>query len=133
MYLIDTNIFLEILLDQEKSEECQNLLSGITQSDIPFYVSSFALHSVEVIMARNNKIKELTSLLSDISTSRIMRLDSNTNDELKALEIIGKLKLDFDDSLQFVLCKKYNLKLVSFDRHFDKTPVKRIEPRDVKL
>ena len=81
MYLIDTNIFLEILLDQEKSEECQHLLLNINQSDIPFYVSSFALHSVEVIMARNNKLKDLNSFLTDINISRIMRLDSKTHDE----------------------------------------------------
>jgi len=43
MYLIDTNIFLEMLLDQQKSEDCQDLLEKLYNGDITAYVSSFAL------------------------------------------------------------------------------------------
>ena len=31
-YLIDTNIFLEILLNQEKADECEKLLNNIKKS-----------------------------------------------------------------------------------------------------
>lgn len=42
-------------------------------------------------------------------------------------------KLDFDDALHYYLCTRYNLKIISYDKHFDKTPIKRIEPSDLKL
>ena len=59
MYLIDTNIFLEILLEQDKCRECEALLNNIRNSSLMFYVSSFTLHSIEVTMIRNNKMNEL--------------------------------------------------------------------------
>ena len=131
MYLIDTNIFLEVLLEQEKSKECEILINKISQGDIVFYVSSFTLHSIEVIMIKNNKSSELTSFLSDIIASKIIRLDTNTNDELNTLKMMKELKLDFDDTIQYYLCEKYNLKIVSYDRHFDNTHVERLEPDDL--
>lgn len=133
MYLIDTNIFLEILLEQEKSEECEILVKIIRNSNAFFYVSSFTLHSIEVIMIRNNKINELMAFLSDMQSSRIIRIDSSTNEESEALRAMTKLKLDFDDSLQCYFCEKYNLKIISYDKHFDKTPIKRLEPKHFKL
>ena len=72
-------------------------------------------------------------VLSDIILSKIIRLDTNTNDELDIVRAMKKLKLDFDDSMQFHVCQKNNLKIISYDKHFDKTPIKRFEPKDVKL
>ncbi|NTV47430.1 MAG: PIN domain-containing protein [Chlorobiales bacterium] len=36
--------------------------------------------------------------------------------------------LDYDDAYQYTLARKYGLDLVSFDRDFDKTDMKRIVP-----
>ena len=130
MYLIDTNIFLEILLEQAESKECELFISKAIQNG-NFYVSSFTLHSIEVIMLRNGKIDELFEFLSDINESKIIRIETNTKDELNVLNSMKKFKLDFDDSLQFYLCEKNNLKIISFDKHFDKTTIKRLEPKDV--
>jgi len=133
MYLIDANILLEILLEQEKSKECEDLLIKINQSEHLFYVSSFSLHSIEVIMIRNNKINELLDFLSDIAISKIIRIDTNTNEEFNILKTMKELKLDFDDALQYYLCEKYNLKIISYDKHFDKTDIERLEPQDLEL
>lgn len=133
MYLIDTNIFLEILLEQEKCEECEALINRINQSEALFYVSSFTMHSIEVIMIRSHKSDQLAEFLHDVIISKIIRIDTNMNDELNILKIMKKLKLDFDDSLQYYLCDKYNLKIISYDKHFDKTPIKRLEPADLRL
>lgn len=131
MYLIDTNIFLEVLLEQEQSNQCEALLHKISKSKVLFYVSSFTLHSIEVSMVRYNKSRELMEFLSDINASKIIRLETNTADELQVLEIMGRLKLDFDDSLQYYLCEKNELEIISYDKHFDKTPIKRLEPSDI--
>lgn len=42
--LVDTNIFLEILLEQSRAEEAKHLLRKVDQHD--FFISDFALHSV---------------------------------------------------------------------------------------
>ena len=87
MYLIDTNIFLEILLEQEKSKEFEALINRAIES-CGFHISSFTLHSIEVIMLRNNKVNELKQFLSDINESRILRIETNSEDELNALSIL---------------------------------------------
>lgn len=131
MYLIDTNIFLEILLEQSKSLECEKLLNFVKRSKSSFYVSAFALHSIEVLMVRNKKIKQLREFLSFISNSKIIRVDTATFDEQNILETMEKQQLDFDDALQVYLCQKHNLKIISYDKHFDKTNVERVEPSKI--
>ena len=131
MYLIDANIFLEILLEQERHEECEIFINKIKAINALFYASSFTLHSIEVIMVKNNKINDLIEFLSDIIATKIVRIDTNIAEELNILKIMKKLKLDFDDSIQFYLCEKYNLEIISYDKHFDNTDIKRFEPKDL--
>ena len=45
-------------------------------------------------------------------------------------EIAGTYGLDFDDAYQYVVAEKYDLVLVSFDSHFDRTERKRVVPAD---
>ena len=130
-YLIDTNIFLEILLNQEKADECEKLLNNIKKSRHSFYISSFTSHSIEVIMTRNKQENALRDFLLFINKSKIIRIDSIVQDELDALKNMGEFNLDFDDSIQLTLCMKYNLSIISYDKHFDKTLVKRIEPHNM--
>src|SRR3989338_11585854 len=112
MYLIDTNIFLEILLEQEKSRECESLLSKIPDGKILFYVGSFTIHSIEVIMTRNKKLNELTEFLMDIIKSKIVRLETSITEDLSVLKVMKEIKLDFDDAMQCYLCTKFNLNIV---------------------
>ncbi len=129
MYLIDTNIFLEILLDQERAVECQELIDSIQSREVVFYVSSFSMHSIEVILERKNLIESLTDFLQDIhNTKGLKRFETNTLDELDAIKMARRLNLDFDDALQYYICKAHSFKIVSFDKHFDSTDVIRIEP-----
>ncbi|MEM2902731.1 MAG: PIN domain-containing protein [Candidatus Bathyarchaeia archaeon] len=52
-------------------------------------------------------------------------------EETAASMLMDKMKLDFDDALQYFVAKKLGVEVVvSFDRHFDKTDVERKEPRD---
>jgi len=58
VYLIDTNVWLERLLDQERSEEVGQLLSNIPSEDL--FITDFAFHSIGVILARLNEIAILS-------------------------------------------------------------------------
>ena len=89
------------------------------------------MHSIEVITTRNKQENALMDFLLFINKSKIIRIDSTIQDELDALKNIGKFNLDFDDSIQLTLCMKYNLSIISYDKHFDKTLVKRIEPHNM--
>ena len=63
MYLIDTNIFLEILLSQVQKDICKEfLVSKIEQ----IYISDFSLHSIGVILFKNNKESIFNKFVQDI-------------------------------------------------------------------
>ncbi len=49
MFLIDTNIFLEIILNQSKNEDCKNFLINNQRN---LFISDFSLHSIGVILFR---------------------------------------------------------------------------------
>ncbi len=42
-----------------------------------------------------------------------------------------EFSLDFDDAFQYYLSKSKNLKLISYDKDFDKTPERRITPYEI--
>ena len=79
-------------------------------------------------MARNKQEDALLNFLLFIEKSKIIKIDTTVSDEREAVENIERFSLDFDDSVQLTISQKYNLGIVSYDKHFDKTPVKRVEP-----
>ena len=63
MYLIDTNIFLEILLDQVKRGECEKFLSNNSGQT---YISDFSLHSIGVILFRSGREYYYQNFVDDV-------------------------------------------------------------------
>ncbi len=47
---------------------------------------------------------------------------------LVACELASRVGLDFDDGLQYYYAKKLGASIISFDKDFDKTDLKRLEP-----
>lgn len=132
MYLIDANIFLEMLLEQERADECEILLGKFYQGSLFGYVSSFSLHAIEVVLDRYGKLDELRKFLNDIHNCEgLKRIETNTLEELAALDSTGEFGLDVDDAINYYICKIFNFKIISFDKHFDKTDIIRIKPLDV--
>jgi len=119
VYLIDTNIFLEVLLGRENKEECISLLRMIESGELKAFTTSFMIHSIEVMMDHFKKQKELKIFLETIRDFRGLNIYyTNIEDEISVIDEM-KEGLDFDDALQSYVAKKLNLRLVSFDKHFD--------------
>ena len=132
MYLIDTNIFLEILLEQEKAEDCSLFLQKVRKGNIKAVVSTFSIHSISVILSSLGKFTELEEFLSDIEYFKGLSIFNTTiTQEIEITKLAQKEKLDFDDALHFWIAKNFNLKIVSFDKHFDKLRIKKVEPSEI--
>jgi len=120
MFLMDTNIWLELLLDQDKAEEVRRLLEA--EEARQFALTDFSLYSLGVILTRLKKDEVFLDFLSDTledSAVRLIRLDTAS---LKEVPIVRrKFGLDFDDAYQYLAAEKYDLTLVSFDSDFDRT------------
>jgi predicted nucleic acid-binding protein len=128
-YLVDTNIWLEILLDQEKCEEASKFLKIVDTNLIA--ISDFSLHSILLILTKFKKFNEANLFLEDLINSNVMILSIVPNDIKELINTIKQYNLDFDDAYQYFLVKKYNLTLVSFDKDFDKTDIYRKTPEEL--
>lgn len=63
MYLVDTNIFLEVLLSQKRKGECKGFLRLLKDGKENGIVTDFTIHSLIVNMNQISKLRELKTLL----------------------------------------------------------------------
>ncbi len=116
MYLVDTNIFLEILLKQDKSEVCKNFL---VENPDNIYISDFTLHSIGVILFRQNASNVFSKFSADILPHiTLLTLPKAKYKELA--EASEKYGLDFDDAYQYCVAKDENLTVTTMDKDFRK-------------
>jgi predicted nucleic acid-binding protein len=63
MYLVDTNVWLERLLDQTKADEVGHFLDRISPERL--YVTDFAFHSICVVMVKLDRKEGLSRFVQD--------------------------------------------------------------------
>ena len=132
MYLLDTNLVLELLLEQERADEVAQLL-GETPS-VLLYLSEFALYSIGIILFRLQEHQVFGRFVDDLVLSgRIRLVRVGAADMADITRISQEFGLDFDDAYQYVAAEKHDLQLVSFDRDFDRTRRGRQTPQEVLL
>jgi uncharacterized protein len=129
MILIDTNVFLELALDQEKAEECALLLTAVSNGSIEAVVSHFTIHVVEASIRKKDRLAEF---LRNIEGSQGLHvLDTSISEEGSIAFLAEKMGKDFDDTVQYFVAKKLGSSaIVSFDRHFDGLDLPRLTPRE---
>jgi predicted nucleic acid-binding protein len=131
LYLIDSNIFLEILMKQKKSEQCKELLNKIAQGEIRTIVSKFTVHGIEGMLTEDPEALE-TFLNNITSLVNLKVVNTDLEEEKQILELSKSTKMDFDDALQYSIAKRENIKaIISFDTDFDGTELKRVEPEEL--
>lgn len=129
-YLVDTNVWLERLLDQEKSAVASKFFDLIT-TDLLF-VSDFSIHSIGVILSKLKKYDVFEKFINDLFINgQIELLSLDSADLLDVIYNIEKFNLDFDDSYQLTVAQKYDLTLVTFDKDFKKKGIKKKTPDDI--
>jgi predicted nucleic acid-binding protein len=130
MYLVDTNIWLERLLEQEKSDEVRRFLDAIPSEQL--FISDFSFHSIGIAMIRLNKSEALLDFIRDAFIDggvELLHLSPERTDRIT--RIAEQFKLDFDDAYQYVVAETHNLTTISYDRDFDRTERGRKEPSDI--
>jgi predicted nucleic acid-binding protein len=83
-------------------------------------VTSFSLHAIEAIIgAKQSRMGILSDFLSFIISHPFLDPYYTTiEEEMEVAQIAKRLKLDFDDALQYFVAKKEKYTLVTFDRDF---------------
>ena len=127
--VIDTNVFLEFLLLQERKDECVKLMQAVERGSLEAYVTGFSLHSIEVLLHRYRKTTALEQFLQRVIAAQgLMVYQTSPAEELHIATLSKGLPLDFDDALQYYVTQTLEAVLVSFDKDFDRTDISRIEP-----
>jgi uncharacterized protein len=130
MYLVDTNIFLELLLCRANAQSVREFL--IKTDPALIGLSDFTLHSIGVFLFRENQYDLFIRFMADIlgeGDIRILSLNSEDMAELPGTA--KKFQIDFDDAYQYAVARKYKLSLVSFDHDFDRTDIARVTPAEL--
>src|SRR5260221_9405863 len=114
MFLADTNIFLEILLNQPGRAKCEQFLQ---QNINALAIADFSLHSIGVIALRRQQAKLFADFLNDsLPNLELLHLDRIGYPAVaRAAQIFS---LDFDDAYQFTVAKAHGLAIVTQDQHF---------------
>jgi predicted nucleic acid-binding protein len=130
MYLVDTNIWLEVLLEQEKKVESYEFLET-TDSQL-LHITDFSLYSIGIILTRLKKLDAFDRFVGDIIIESSVNMVRLIPEDIKRIiEIEKEFDLDFDDSYQYVAAERFDLKVVSFDSDFDKTEKGRTAPEEI--
>ncbi len=118
--LLDTNVFLEIILSQEKAQEAKGLLQKSTQHE--FFITDYSLHSIGLLLFRRKQYEAFQSFVEDVLLNGGIGLLSLYSDEMgTVISASQNFGLDFDDAYQYVIAAKRDLVLVSFDADFQRT------------
>jgi predicted nucleic acid-binding protein len=131
MYLADANIFLEILLSQEKTQQCKEALNKYSDK---ICISDFSLHSIGVILFRYKKEDIFIAFLEDIVFE--IPIVTLSRDLYTVLPYVKeKYNLDFDDAYQFKIAEENDFEIITMDRDFDKVKhiIKVKEQRDRQI
>jgi predicted nucleic acid-binding protein len=130
MYLVDTNVWLERLLNQDKSDQVGRFLDQVSPHDI--FITDFAFHSICVILTRLAGSEALLDFVQDVFVDGAVNVVSIKPSETRTLiETIDKYKLDFDDAYQYVAAEQNGLIIISFDSDFDRTDKGKKTPANI--
>ena len=114
--LVDTNVFLEILLGQSASQRCKDFLDDDPGAN---WISDFSLHSIGVLLFRKNRAELFQQFTADtLPQLTILTLSSTGYREVIAVR--DKFGLDFDDAYQFCVTKEAGLAIATQDKDFER-------------
>jgi predicted nucleic acid-binding protein len=127
MYLLDTNIFLEILLQRENSKAAKHIFIANPSTDL--FITDFSLHSIGVFLFQRNRHEIYVRFVNDVIIETGISVIGLDPEAVLALKEVSKeFNLDFDDSYQYAVAQKYGLRIMSFDADFDRTEKGRMIP-----
>ena len=130
MYPVDTNIWLERLLAQARSDEVRDFLHRVPASEL--FITDFAFHSICVVLTRLKQETALLKFVEDVFVDGAVTLVSIPPEETQRLiDAMGKFNLDFDDAYQYVAAEEQGLVIVSFDGDFNRTARGKKTPAEI--
>src|SRR5690348_14801621 len=126
-FLFDTNCWMQVIREREHATEVRDLVREIGAANMA--TTDFSLHSIVIAMRRHKMLDKLPDFLrmSDLGQSvELVRLPPK--ELIRVAEVSTQHGLDVEDAYQYAAAELNNLRLVSLDADFDRTPRGRLTP-----
>ncbi len=130
MYLVDSNVWLELLLEQDRAPEALSFVEGASPGSL--VISEFALYSIGVILVRRGRNHALRQFLDDLAEAETVTHKLSLDEITEVVNACEEFNLDFDDAYQYVAARNSGLRIVSFDRDFNRTDIECLLPSEVR-
>ena len=114
--LVDTNIFLEILLGQAGRKKCETFLQGEGGAA---WISDFTLHSIGVLLFHQKRPDLFDKFVAD-TLPQFTILSLSETGYSKLTEVNSRHGLDFDDAYQFSVARENSLAIATQDKDFQR-------------
>lgn len=130
MFLIDSNIFLEVMLGRAKRKACIEFLNAVKTGREKAAVTDFTIYSIMIILDARGKLRELDRFLRSFSAYKGLSLYATSlEDKLEAVELAISGEFDVDDALQYASARSVGATaIISLDKHFDDHVIPRMDP-----
>ena len=129
MYLLDTNILLELLLRREHATVVMRFLQTPENT---CFISDFSFHSIGLHLFNKGKKDLYIRFAKDMFKPGGLKIISLLPEYLHYLVYASdSYGLDFDDAYQYAIAKSQNLTLLSYDNDFNKTPERKVTPEEI--
>ena len=115
-YLVDTNVFLEILLNQTGRKKCEAFLQDEKGAA---WISDFTLHSIGVLLFRQKRSELFDQFAAD-TLPQFTILSLSEAGYSKLADVNTRHDLDFDDAYQFAVAQENNLTIATQDKDFQR-------------
>ncbi len=120
MIWVDSSVWLEIALDQEKAQICEDFITSSTES---IYAADFDIYTIILTMLRYKRkmqdVKTFLGVLHGLENLTIFRPSASCI--INAMEEMEKHTLSFDDALAYACMKFMEIKkIATLDRDFKK-------------
>jgi predicted nucleic acid-binding protein len=130
--LLDSNILLEVLLAQQHSEACRNLLIMVRDGRLRAAITDFHIDSIVLVMENYGKgWQDVLTFLASLFRYRGLTIHTlGMHSRIRAPAIMRGHGLDYDDALAVQALKELSIDtIISYDDDFDGVDwVRRIIP-----
>ena len=128
-FLVDTNVWLERLLEQENASVVDDFLKLVPSNYLS--VSDFSLHSIGVIMYKLDKLDVFNVFIDDLfAHGSVSCLQTSPTDNQDIIRVILDKNLDYDDAYQVIISQLFDLQIVTFDKDFKKSGITTLTPEE---
>jgi PIN domain nuclease of toxin-antitoxin system len=81
MYLLDSSIFLELFLDQDRADEVEKLLRSVQKEEL--CISEFSLYSIGIVLFRRKLYEAFVRFVDDLILTGGIRLLRLTPEDVR--------------------------------------------------